>query len=109
MTRRNSIPDNRYHSELPRRRWVPDTVAANQVTDSLPEPVPDLARRLRRLVAMVVNPAVRDYRAGQTTHASDDDFRTALLKDVREYAAEMDLDTEAAEAEARRQLEVYNV
>ena len=101
--RNGSVPDNRYRSER-RRRYVPDTVAANAMPD--PPPEPDPARRLRLIVGELVQPALYDFRQGQTTHASDEDFRTALLEDVRAYAMEMDLDTEAAEAEARRQLEV---
>ena len=101
--RNGSIPTNRYHSEPPRRRWVPDTAAANAMPDPLPEPDPE--RRLRGLVAMVVKPMVGDYRKGQTAHANADDFCTAVVEDVREYAAKMDLDVEAAVAEARRQLE----
>ena len=31
MTRRSSIPTSRYHSEPPRRCWVPNTIAANQM------------------------------------------------------------------------------
>jgi len=102
--RRGPIPDNRHHSDPPRRRWVPGTVAANAMPDPVPEPDPE--QRLRGLVAMVVRPAVGDYRQGQTSYASADDFCTAVLEDVREYAAEMELDIEAAEAEARRLLEV---
>ena len=104
MIHRSSIPTNRHHSDPPRRRWVPDTVAANAMPDPPPEPDPE--RRLRGLVAMVVRPAVGDYRQGQTSYASANDFCAAVLEDVRKYAAEMELDAVAAEAEARRQLEV---
>ena len=105
--RRGSIPNNRYHSDPPRRKWVADTVAANAMPDPLPEPDPE--RRLRGLVAMVIKPMVGDYRKGQTSYASADDFCAAVEEDVRKYAVEMELDIEAAVAEARRLLEAYNV
>ena len=104
MTRRNPNPTNRYHGEPPRRRWVPATAAANAMPDPVPEPDPE--RRLRGLVAMLIGPAVDDYRKGQTSYASAGDFCAAVVEDVQAYAAQMELDAVAAEAEARRQLEV---
>jgi len=105
--RRGSIPNNRYHSDPPRRRWVPDTAAANAMPEPVPEPDP--ARRLRLIVGELVGPALYDYRKGQTSYASAGDFCAAVVEDVQKYAVEMGLNAEAAEAEARRQLEEYNV
>ena len=111
--RRGPIPDNRHHSDPTQRRWVPDTVAANAMPDPVPEPDPE--RRLRGLVAVFVNPLVYDFWHSHPFHGediNDDDddgdaeFRARVVRDVREYAAEMELDIEAAEAEARRLLEV---
>ena len=39
--RRGPIPNNRHHSDPPRRRWVPDTVAANAMPEPAPEPDPE--------------------------------------------------------------------
>ena len=85
-------------------RWVPDTVAANAMPDPLPEPDPE--RRLRLIVGELVGPAPYDFQHGYTSYASADDFCTAVIEDVHKYAAEMELDIEAAKAEARRLLEV---
>ena len=105
--RNGSIPTNRYYSEPPRRRWVPDTDAANQVAEPVPEPDP--ARRMRLIVAELVRPALYDFRHGYTSYASAEEFCTAVVEDVRKYAIEMDINVDAAAAEARRQLEAYNV
>jgi len=99
--------DRRWSGDRDAGRWVPDTEAANRMPEAVAEPDPE--RRLRGQVAMAVKPAVSGYRKGQTSHASADDFRAAVLDDVRGYAAEMGLDIEAAVAEARRQLEAYDV
>ena len=40
-TYRRSNPNYRHHSEPPRRRWVPDTVAANAMPDPPLEPDPE--------------------------------------------------------------------
>ena len=112
--RNGSNPTNRYHSDPPRRRWVPDTAAVNAMPDPLPEPDPE--ERLRGLVGTFVDPMVYDFWHSHPFHAEEvsdaddygDDakFRADVVHGVREYAAEMGLDVEAAEAEARRLLEV---
>ena len=102
--RNGSIPDNRHHGEPPRRRWVPDTDAVNAMPDPLPEPDPE--RRLRLVVGELVQPALYDFQHGYTSYTSADGFRAAVMEDVHKYATEMDLDIEAAEAEARRLLEM---
>ena len=95
--------DSRWTGDRGAGRWVPDTVAANAMPD--PPPEPDPVRRLRGLVAIVVNPMMYDYQQGFLSYASVADFCADTIRGVREYAAEMDFDIEAAEAEARRQLE----
>ena len=104
-------------SELLASPWVVDTDAVNREPDPAPEPDPE--GRLRGLVGTFVDPLVYDFWHSHPFHAEevndaddyDDDakFRADVVHGVREYAAEMDLDIEAAEAEARRLLEEYNV
>jgi len=101
-------------SELLASPWVVDTDAVNAMPDPLPEPDPE--RRLRGLVGTFVDPMVYDFWHSHPFHAEEvsdaddygDDakFRADVVRGVREYAAEMDLDIEAAVAEARRLLEM---
>ena len=97
-------PDYRHHSDPTRRRWVPDTVTANQMPEPVTEPDPE--RRMRALVAVFVNGLVSDFIYGHTSHANANEFHAGVRESVRGYAAEMDLDIEAAAEEARRLLEV---
>ena len=112
--RPSGASDSRCRSEPLASPWVVDTDAVNREPDPAPEPDPE--GRLRGLVGTFVDPLVYDFWHSHPFHAEevndaddyDDDakFRADVVQGVREYAAEMDLDIEAAVAEARRQLEV---
>ena len=101
-------------SELLASPFVVNVAAVNAMPDPLPEPDPE--ERLRGLVGTFVDPMVYDFWHSHPFHAEEvsdaddygDDakFRADVVHGVREYAAEMGLDVEAAEAEARRLLEM---
>ena len=97
-------PGDRCRSELLASPWAVGTDAANAMPDPLPEPDPE--RRLRLIVGELVGPALYDFQHGYTSYASANDFCAAVVEDVRKYAVEMELDIEAAVAEARRLLEM---
>ena len=95
--------DPRCQSEPLASPFISGTAAVNTVPE--PPPKPDPVRRLRALVAIAVNPMMYDYQQGFLSFTSVADFCADTIRGVREYAAEMDFDIEAAEAEAHHQLE----
>ena len=95
--------DPRCQSEPLASPFISGTATMNTAPE--PPPEPDPVRRLRGLVAIIVNPMMYDYQQGFLSFANAADFCAGTIEGMRGYAAEMELDIEAAEAEARRQLE----
>lgn len=91
-------------TSIPALRLVPNHAALEPMDVTTAEP--NRAAIVRGMVSLFVKPLVHDFWHGHTSYTSDDEFRAAIIEDVREYADEIGLDVEAAEMEARRLLEM---